>query len=221
MSKKAIILLIVGAVAFIGAIVLYKYRFVSNLWNVSTLGEIPTPIGYERVSFEGDDYAAFLRGLPLKPRGAKVQLYTGGDAKYQFLSAGVIDWPALSNSEQCADMTMRVRAEFLWQSGQYDKIVFTDTQNNKRFYRGGGCKIALYAYLKKMYECCNTASVYIETTASNRPLAAGAIQAYLSTVFAIKPLQKPAAAFLLPKQRCSGSFLYVSKAQRLNFRQKP
>ena len=166
MSKKTIVILsALALVGLIGAIVLYKCRFVSNPWNVSTLGEIPTPAGYERVSYEGDAYVAFLRGLPLKPRGAKVQLYTGGDAKYQFLSAGVIDWPVLSNSEQCADMTMRIRAEFLWQSGQYDKIKFRDVNNKWHPYKGGSSRKALEQYLKEMYGCCSTFSVFHETNA--------------------------------------------------------
>ena len=53
-----------------------------------------------------------------------MQLYTGGDARFQFLSTGVIDIPMLSNSEQCADMTMRVRAEYLFSHGRYSEIRF-------------------------------------------------------------------------------------------------
>ena len=164
-NKKVQISLLVLFTLLLVGVALIKNRHVTNIWNVSTLGEIPAPPGYERVEAPEHSYAAFLRKLPLKPRGSQVYLYTGVVARNQSLAAAVIDWPVLSNSEQCADMTMRIRAEYLWQSGQYEKIVFTDTQNNKRFYWGGGCKIALYAYLKKMYECCNTASVYNETTA--------------------------------------------------------
>ncbi len=71
-----------------------------------------------------------MRKLPLKKRGSKVQLFTGGDARFQFLSASVIDLPMLSNSEQCADMTMRVRAEYLFCQRHYSKIRFQDVNGN-------------------------------------------------------------------------------------------
>lgn len=52
----------------------------SNPWNAKTVGDIDAPAGYTRV--EGS-YAEFMRRLPLKKRGSRVQLFTGGDAGYQ------------------------------------------------------------------------------------------------------------------------------------------
>ena len=48
----------------------------SNPWNAKCVGDISAPVGYTRVN---GSYAEFMRSLPLKKRGSKVQLYTGGD----------------------------------------------------------------------------------------------------------------------------------------------
>ena len=111
------VLIVIGVLVLAGMIlvgVVWWYSRTSNPWNAATIGDISTPVGYTRVD---GSYAEFMRSLPLKKRGSKVQLYTGGDARFQFLSTGVIDIPMLSNSEQCADMTMRVRTEYLFSQG--------------------------------------------------------------------------------------------------------
>lgn len=133
----------------------------SNPWNVATVGEIPVPKGYERDDVDG--YGKFLRSLPLKKRGAKVHLYTGGEANFQWLSAGVIDMSILSNYEQCADMTMRMRAEYFWQHGLYSKIRFTDVNGKHHQYDGGSSRKNFEKYMKRMYGICSTFSVYHET----------------------------------------------------------
>ena len=85
----------------------------------------------------------WLRELPLKKKGSKVKLYTGGDANYQWLSTAVIDLPILSNAEQCADMTMRIRSEYLFSQGRYSEIRFTDVNGKRLQYQGGGSRKAL------------------------------------------------------------------------------
>ena len=158
------VFIVIGVLVVIGLIacgILWWYSRTSNPWNASTVGDISTPVGYTRV--EGS-YAEFMRSLPLKKRGSKVQLYTGGDAQYQFLSTGVIDIPMLSNSEQCADMTMRLRAEYLFSRGRYSEIRFQNVNGNTLQYHGGASRKALEKFLKKAYGECSTFSVSRETT---------------------------------------------------------
>ena len=73
----------------------------SNAANALCVGDVPEPFGYQRIEPQDKGYAAYLRSLPLKTKGSKVQLYTGGDANYQWLSAAVVDMKLLSNDEQC------------------------------------------------------------------------------------------------------------------------
>lgn len=164
--KKSILKLISFSLVLCTAIVgyLWHYSQTSNPWNAKHIGDIAAPLGYTRVNADDGSYAEWLRQLPLKPKGSKVMLYTGGEANYQFLSTGVIDLPMLSNAEQCADMTMRLRAEYLFSQGRYSEICFTDVNGNRLHYRGGNSRNALEKFLRKAYGCCSTFSVSRETT---------------------------------------------------------
>lgn len=138
---------------------------VSNPWRAGMIDDIPAPVGFRRVDAGEDSYEAFLRNLPLKRRGSKVMLYKGGVARLQFLSAAVVDIPVISNDEQCADMTMRLRAEYLWMKGRYKELCFTGVDGKKYQYPGGETRNSFESWLRKVYGVCNTSSVFKETTA--------------------------------------------------------
>ena len=161
-KKTKVFTIIMIAIVAIGGWGWYQSR-TSNPWNADKLGDIPTPLGYTRVEAPAGSYTDYLRNLPLKGRGAKVQLYTGGDARLQWLSTGVIDQPMLSNSEQCADVTMRLRAEYLWSRGRYGEIVFTNVNGQKMRYQGGGSRKAFERYMRNVYGVCGTFSLHRET----------------------------------------------------------
>lgn len=150
MKKKKILraLAIIAVVVIAAGGYMWWASTTSNTWNAKTVGDIPAPFGYERVDVAKGSYAEFLRSLPLKERGSKVQLFKGGDSNYQILSAGVIDLPMLSNDEQCADMTMRIRAEYFWKKGLYSKICFTDVKGKRHPYDGGSSRKAFEKYME-------------------------------------------------------------------------
>ena len=160
--KKKIFFSVLIIVAIIGGCLWYSTK-TSNPWNASTIGDIPTPFGYTRVEGAKGSYTDYLRSLPLRPKGTKVNLYTGGEANYQFLSTGVIDQDILSNSEQCADVTMRLRAEYLWSQGRYNEISFRNVNGKVMRYTGGSSRKAFERYMRDVYGLCSTFSVYHET----------------------------------------------------------
>ena len=127
---KRIRRIIIGLVLVIGIIALGIYAWKefavekSNPNNYTTIGEIPTPDGYERVDGDDPEYGKFLRSLPLKPKGAIVKYYFGTIADLQDLNYAVVDLPLLSNAEQCADVCMRLRAEYLYSKGRYSDVHF-------------------------------------------------------------------------------------------------
>lgn len=87
---------------------------------------IVPPPGYVR--HEADSYGTYLRNLPLKRPGSPVMLYNGVEKGYQDGAYAVIDMEIGSQDlQQCADAVMRLRAEYLWHSKQYDKIHFNFT----------------------------------------------------------------------------------------------
>lgn len=135
----------------------------SNPRNAKTIGELPTPLGYVRAEAPKGSFAEYVRSLPLHPRGHQVQLYTGGNARLQFLSAAVVDMPLLSNAEQCADMAMRFRAEWLYANSRYSDIKFRDVNGKTHTYSGGKSRKAFERFMREMYGVCSTFSVYHET----------------------------------------------------------
>ncbi len=128
---------------------------VSNPNSYHTVGDIPTPGGFLRIGSDERGFAEYLRSLPLKERGAKMKYYTGSDAGMQDVCYAVVDKPLLSNAEQCADICMHLRAEYLLLSERYREIHFDDVDGNRMVYRGEG----LNDYLRRVYERANTYSL--------------------------------------------------------------
>lgn len=89
---------------------------------------------------DGTGQADFLRKLPLKKKGSKVDLYTGGNAHFQPICYAVVAIPLISNNEQCADVCMRLRAEYLFATEQYDRIRFNDVNGQPLPYRDGNSR---------------------------------------------------------------------------------
>lgn len=91
-----------------------------------TLAErFPVPSGYKRLPADSSSFAMYLRNLPLKAHGSPVHLYNGGLKGNQNVHVAVIDMDAgTTDLQQCADAVMRLRAEYLYQSGRYEDISF-------------------------------------------------------------------------------------------------
>ena len=87
---------------------------------------IAPPAGFVRC--ETDPYGEYLRNLPLKRPGSPVMLFNGVEKGYQDGAYAIIDMEIGNRDlQQCADAVMRLRAEYLWHSKQYDKIHFNFT----------------------------------------------------------------------------------------------
>lgn len=128
----------------------------SNPNNYSTIGEIPTLDGFVRIDGDDPKYSEFLRSLPLKSKGTVVKYYWGGIADLQELNYAVVDLPLLSNAEQCADVCMRLRAEYLYHIGNLDNIYFLDVNGNVLNYNGEKSKESLEVYLREVFRVANT-----------------------------------------------------------------
>lgn len=87
-----------------------------------------TPPGFQRIEADSGSFAMYLRRLPLKPPGSKVLLYDGREKANPGIYEAVVDLPiGKKDLHQCADAVIRLRAEYLWQSRQFDKIHFNLT----------------------------------------------------------------------------------------------
>ena len=126
----------------------------------SSIGSIPPPSGFLR--YEGKDarYASFVRNLPLLPADSILRYYDGSpnDSLAHF-NYRRIALPLLKQSEQCADVCMRLRAEYLFSTHQFFNIHFTDTRHRVLRYYFGNYHPALNRYLKRVFEVANTESM--------------------------------------------------------------
>ena len=112
----------------------YVWRSQASAEGADTLAQrISPPPGFERASVPAGSWAAWLRGLPLKPKGAPVLLYTGTAKWRQDVHAAVIDIDVGKRDlQQCADAIMRLRGEWLFAAGRKKEIGFNYTDGKRR-----------------------------------------------------------------------------------------
>jgi hypothetical protein len=90
------------------------------------------PAGFHRVAVDSGSFGEWLRYLPLHPEGKKVLLYNGNEKRRQDVHVAVINIdPGTTDLQQCADATMRLRAEYLFSAGKYGSIHFNYTSGDR------------------------------------------------------------------------------------------
>lgn len=93
---------------------------------------VAPPPGFARVPVAADSWAAWLRGLPMRPSGAPVLTFTGARKWRQDVHVAVVDIDVGSmDLQQCADAIMRLRGEWLFAAGRKRDIRFNDTEGKR------------------------------------------------------------------------------------------
>lgn len=94
---------------------LKKYPFSKSQKTESILKRIDVPSGYSRI-IDNSGFSEWLRNLPLKPDGTEVMTYDGTEAtlseRFFMSNAGVIDMDIMGQYQQCADVILRLNAEY-------------------------------------------------------------------------------------------------------------
>ena len=86
------------------------------------------PSEYLRTVVDSSSFAYYLRHLPLKPAGSLVKIYDGSTKPNDNIYEAVVNLPiGKYDLHQCADAIMRLKAEYLWRKGDYEKIHFNLT----------------------------------------------------------------------------------------------
>lgn len=92
------------------------------------------PPNYTRVNTEKNSFTEFLQRTPLKPQGTLVHYYDGTE-KPNKVAAAVLSYDVGNKDlQQCADAVMRLRAEYLYKTKQYDALHFNFTNGFKADY---------------------------------------------------------------------------------------
>lgn len=98
---------------------------------VARIGDIAVPAGARRKVFQENSFAFWLRNLPVKPAIEKVHLYNGQEKMNQNVHYRIIDIDVGHDDlQQCADAVIRLRAEYLYSAGRYDRIQFHFTSGD-------------------------------------------------------------------------------------------
>jgi hypothetical protein len=105
----------------------------------NVLTRFKPPDGYQQESVQRGSFAAYLQSLPLKPAGTHTLTYRGAVAATDAETAAVVDISVgHEDLQQCADVVMRLRGEYLYSQKRYNEISF-------KFVSGFKCDYIHYA----------------------------------------------------------------------------
>lgn len=90
----------------------------------TVLTRFEPPEGFERVSVPDHSLAAWLRELRVLPESSNALDWRGRVAMTASEVAAVLDWRLLGSVEQCADIAVRLTAEYARGNGGKEKISF-------------------------------------------------------------------------------------------------
>ena len=123
-------LLLLAAPAAATAAPSYAWQYASS--DATLEQRIAPPPGFTRTAVAQGSWAAWLRGLPMRPANAPVLIYTGAPKWRQDVHAAVIDIDVGKRDlQQCADAIMRLRAEWLFASDRKGDIRFNNTEGKR------------------------------------------------------------------------------------------
>jgi Domain of unknown function (4846) len=124
-----------------------------------TIGDIPPPAGFKRITATAASFAEWLRTLSLK-KDKKVYLFNGTLKPNQSAQFAVVDISTgKKDLQQCADVVMRLRAEYLFSQKKYSEVIFQDYSGKKYEWRGGNNRKAFDSYLENVFGWCGSASL--------------------------------------------------------------
>ena len=110
---------------------LANYSWLAHQKSLATDGTVATrispPPGYVRVPAPADSFSAFVRGLPLMPKGTPVTAHNGKiirEPDDEYVEAVVALDVGGADLQQSPDVIIRLHAEYLWSRGDKNGISY-------------------------------------------------------------------------------------------------
>lgn len=95
-----------------------------NESGMTILERFSAPMDSLRIELEPGSFGEYLRNLPLKAFGEQVTYFNGGKKPDRAYLSVVDQDITKRNLQQCADAIMRLKGEYHYARGEYDKIAF-------------------------------------------------------------------------------------------------
>lgn len=162
-STISMILLFIGCMPLLPV---FSQAFPFFNSSMRSVNQIPLPTGFERVGVSVNSFADYLRKLPLR-KDKSIYLYTKKIKADQTLHYAVVD---LSTGEkdlqQCADVIMRLRAEYFYHKKMYDSIRFPENSHSSylfsNFMKPGlnDLRETFMRFMEKVFINCGTYTLH-------------------------------------------------------------
>jgi hypothetical protein len=102
-----------------------RYSFCATCTTAETISRrFAPPTGFSRAAVPPGSYEEWLRSIPLLPSSSDALDWTGHVALPADMLSGVLDWRLLGRVEQCADIALRLVAEYSRLKKEDDLIAF-------------------------------------------------------------------------------------------------
>lgn len=125
-----------------------------------TLADIPVPAGFERTDTDPGSFSDYVENLPLaRPDSVLAGFEEAPSDTLVRNCYQVVDFPLVDEYEQCADVCIRLRAEYLYRENRFRKIQFVDTREKTLRYWYGACRQQFVRYLRRVFAWSNTESL--------------------------------------------------------------
>lgn len=123
------------------------------------ISAIPLPAGFERIHSADGSFAYWLRNVHLK-KDKTVYKYDGNPKANQEAQFAVLDITIGNRDlQQCADAVMRLRAEYLFDRGRFDEIIFYDNDGKRYAFDKPYNRDHFNSYLQRIFGICGSASL--------------------------------------------------------------
>jgi len=121
--------------------------------------KIPLPAGFVREVADAGSFTSYLRNIGLKA-GTTVYLYNGQPKQNQSAQFAILNISTGNTDlQQCADAVIRLRAEYLFEQKQFDKIIFYDNDKKAYSYLPPYTRDNFDKYLNHVFAMCGSASL--------------------------------------------------------------
>ena len=129
-----------------------------------SIGSIPLPDGFTRMTVPQNSFASWLREIRLK-KDKRVYKFDGKLKSNQSAQFAVLDVSVGNRDlQQCADAVMRLRAEYLFAKRDFLNIVFIDNDQKKYQFLPPYSQQKLRIFLENVFTMCGSASLEQQLT---------------------------------------------------------